>query len=53
MLNYSTIVEGNGFVKGEAHARIGDDPPVIAESLMGRAFPEIKPHSFMEFRIFP
>jgi hypothetical protein len=46
-------MEGNGFVKGEAHAGAGDDPPVNAESLVKRGFPEIKPLSFMGFGIFP
>jgi hypothetical protein len=37
----------------EKRKRIGDDPSVLAESFVGRAFPEIKPLSFLEFRIFP
>jgi hypothetical protein len=53
MLQCSTIVEGNRFVKGEARAGTGDHRPVIAKSHMGRAFPEIKPLSFIEFGIFP
>jgi len=52
MLQCSTIVEGNGFVKGEAHAGTAYDQPVITESLVGRAFPGIKPLSFMAFGIF-